>query len=115
MAAGKHNFTCEQGATFSRVITINDNNDALLNLTGYTARMQVRSLVDSASTLVDLTTENGGITLGGAAGTITLTINAATTAAITDDGVYDLELEAGDGTVTRLLEGLFRLSKEVTR
>jgi len=59
---------------------------------------------------------NGRITLGGALGTISLDLTAEETAAIIwDRGVYDLELESGDGTVTRLLQGSFTISKEVTK
>jgi hypothetical protein len=43
-----------------------------INLTGYTARMQVRSTLESAEALIELTTANGRIALGGSAGTITL-------------------------------------------
>jgi hypothetical protein len=37
------------------------------------------------------------------------------TATLVQSGVYDVELVSGGGEVTRVLEGKFRLSKEVTR
>lgn len=115
METGTYDFTIYQGATFSRVLTWRDSTNALVNLTGYTARMMIREAIDSTSAFVTLTTENGGIALGGAAGTITLAISATATAAITQSqGVYDLELVSGS-TVTRLLEGAVTISKEVTR
>jgi hypothetical protein len=78
--------------------------------------MQVRATLESASTLVELTTENSRIALGGTAGTITLTIAAADTAALTSGrGVYDLELVSGAGIVTRLLQGVATISRNVTR
>jgi hypothetical protein len=88
-----------------------------VNLGGYTARLNVRETYSSASAILTLTTENNGITLGGAAGTITLTASATTTAALTApfSGVYDLELVSGGGVVTRLLEGVATVSPEVTR
>jgi hypothetical protein len=60
-------------------------------------------------------TLNAGIALGGAAGTIVITIDANYTSAL-DDGtyVYDLELTSSSGTVTRLLEGQFIVTPEVT-
>lgn len=112
---GNYTITVYQGATFSRVFTWKDGAGSLINLTGYTARLQARSSVDSTSTLCSLTSAGGDITLGGAAGTITVVMSAATTAAITQSGVYDLELIDGSGNVTRLLEGVFRLIREVTR
>jgi hypothetical protein len=77
----------------------------------------VRETYSSASAILTLTTENGGITLGGAAGTITLSATAIVTAALTApfSGVYDLELVSGGGVVTRLLEGVATVSPEVTR
>ena len=90
---------------------------ALVNLTGYTARMQIREELASAAVLLSLTTENGGITLGGALGTIDLFISAADTTAITwEGGVYDLELVAPSTDVTRLIdESSVTVSFEVTR
>jgi len=115
MAATTYDLTIEQGATFSLVITYKDNGVAV-NLTGYTARMQVRATLESASTLVELTTANSRIALGGTAGTITLTISATDTAALTAGrGVYDLELVSGSGIVTRLLQGVATISRNVTR
>ena len=115
MLAGTYKITCDQGATFERVITVKDSTGTPMNLTGYTARMQVRREIESSTTLVELTTQNGRITLGGAAGTITLSMNAATTAAIEDEGVYDLEIISSGGAVHRVLKGRFVLDLEVTR
>jgi len=115
MAATTYDILIEQGATYSQVITYKDNGVAV-NLTGYTARMQVRATLESASTLVELTTANSRIALGGTAGTITLTISATDTAALTAGrGVYDLELVSGSGIVTRLLQGVATISRIVTR
>jgi tRNA threonylcarbamoyladenosine modification (KEOPS) complex Pcc1 subunit len=115
MAATTYDILIEQGATFSQVITYKESGVAV-NLTGYTARMQVRSTLESATTVVELTTANGRIALGGSAGTITLTIAAADTAGLTAGrGVYDLELVSGSGIVTRLLQGVATISRNVTR
>lgn len=115
MAATTYDLLIEQGATFSQLVTYKESGVAV-NLTGYTARMQVRSTLESASTVVELTTANGRIALGGAAGTITLTISATDTAALTAGrGVYDLELVSGSGIVTRLLQGVATISRNVTR
>jgi hypothetical protein len=117
MTAGIYNFEIEQGATFTRVITWRDSDNALVDLTNYTARMMVRQIVTDTNVIVTLTTENGGIALGGALGTITLTITAAATAAFTAPlhAVYDLELVDSSGVVTRLLKGRVEFTAEVTR
>jgi hypothetical protein len=105
----------QQGATFRRVITWKADG-ALVNLTGYTARMQIRATAEAATSLIELTTANNRIALGGAAGTITLTISATDTAALTAGrAVYDLELVAPDATVTCLIGGVVTIPRNITR
>lgn len=116
MPAGTYNFVAEQGATLERVITWRDDAGALVSLTGCTANMQVRSVAESAIVILDCSEANGRIVLGGAAGTITITVAAATMSAIAAGTyVYDLELTAAGGKVTRLIEGKFQVKSEVTR
>lgn len=87
-----------------------------VDLTGCTARMHVRERIDSPTTLLELTTENGGIELGGTAGTIRIRMSATATAALTwRTGVYDLEIEFPGGIVRRVLAGTVVVSPEVTR
>lgn len=129
----------QQGATFSRVlkwgaypypvrqdcgVVINAQTGRPANpadfvpvdLTGCTARMQIRSEVESPTVLLELSTTNGRIVLGGPAGTATMTIDAATTAATEwDSGVWDLEITHPGGEVSRMAEGTASVSPEVTR
>lgn len=113
----KHNITIIQGATLRDVTTWKAGDPAVpVDLTGCTARMQVRERVNSLSTLLDLTTENGGIILGGTAGTVTVYLSATATAALEwRAGVYDLEIQFGSGDVRRLLAGTAVVLPEVTR
>ena len=113
---GDYDFTIYQGATFSQSIAWQDENGTPINVTGSAARMQMRASQDEAAPFITLTTENGGIALGGAAGTVTLTISAADTSTLTaTGGVYDLEIISPGGIVTRLLQGAIIIIKEVTR
>jgi hypothetical protein len=113
---GEYDLTVLQGATFQLRVIWKDSTGAAINLSGYTARMQMRERLTSTTTLADMTTENGGISLGGAAGTVDLLLTAAETAAITAiRGVYDLELVSASGVVSRVLGGSVDFSKEVTR
>jgi hypothetical protein len=114
--AGIYNIVADQGATLSRVITWRDSAKTPYNITGYTARMHVRSTVESSSTVLELTTENGRISLGGSTGQVTLAVTAAVMAAVTADKyVYDLELISPAGVVSRLVQGNFAVRAEVTR
>lgn len=115
MAAGLYDITIEQGATFQMNLTWKDSTGTPVNLTGYTARMQVRENYEAESTLVSLTSTGGDIVLGGVLGTIAITIAASATQSLQlDEAVYDLELVNGT-TVTRLLQGKAVISREVTR
>jgi hypothetical protein len=110
---GTYNITCPQGATWDRTFTVNVGSTRL-NLTGYTAAMQVRESADAGTAIISLT-NGSGITLGGTAGTIDVVISSAQTAgAASGSYSYDLELNSG-GTITRLLEGSFNVTGNVTR
>ena len=135
----EHDLTIYQGATFADVSTwkvypypveyrngktykVSDGTVAPksdmvpVDLTGCTARMHARAKIGDASALLTLTTENGGITLGGVAGTITINISAVATAALTwKSAVYDLEIVLSTGDVRRLMAGSISVSFEVTR
>lgn len=117
MSAAKLKLAIEQGATFRKVLTWKAGTPAVpVNLTGCTARMQIRKEIANATPYVTLTTENGGIVLGGAAGTIELIITPTATAAITwASGVYDLEIVFSPTEVRRLVYGPVTVSPEVTR
>lgn len=113
MPAAVHNITVEQGATFVVEFVVLDENDDPVDLTPYSARMQIRPEVSSGTVLANLTSP-GDIQLGGTAGTVIVTISAATTAGFTKEGHYDLELVVGS-VVERLVKGKMRLDREVTR
>jgi hypothetical protein len=110
-----------QGATFSQTLYWETGTPSSpVNLTGYTAKMQIRSKPESKAVILELSTTNGRITLGTAGnfttGAINLLITAADTAnlSVCDTAVYDLELTLGS-VVTRILQGNVIISPEVTR
>lgn len=116
MSATYYDILIEKGATFKLSVVWKDGSGDPVDLTSYTARMQVRQYAQAPTAALSLTTENGGITLGGTAGTIDLYIDDLATDAITiPKGVYDLELEDASGDVTRLLQGDVEIDVSVTR
>lgn len=115
MLAGQYNLIIDQGAHFERLMTITNPDGTLFDLTDFTARMQIRTEIDSSEVMCELTTENGRIALGGDQGTVTLTIPANITEDFDDEGVYDLELIDDTGKVYRLLKGKVKVELEVTR
>lgn len=102
------------GAKWARTLTLYTSKDeydsdpstaAKKDWTGYTATMAVRSREADATAIVELSTVNGRIVLGGTAGTITLTLDDSVTAAIDPQvGVFDFVPNDG----TDQLEPLFR-------
>lgn len=115
MTAAQHDIVIEQGATFTLNLLWKDANDTPINLTGYTARMQVRHKFTDGTALVSFSTAAGTITLGGSAGTIAVSGLATLSNSLVRSGVYDLELENAGGVVTRLVEGKVTIKPEVTR
>jgi hypothetical protein len=86
-----------------------------VDLTGYTARMQIREKVTSETVLETLTTSNGKILINNTSKTISMILSAATTEAYTwKTGVYSLEMEK-DGVVVPLIYGSVAVEREVTR
>jgi len=111
MAAGTYNFIIDQGATFTRTLTVKENGSAM-NLTGYSVASLMRSTHDSSTVVgtfaCTISNASGGI--------ITMSMTSSATGAIEEAiYVYDLEIASGSGTVTRLLEGEVTVNPEVTR
>lgn len=109
--AAKYDIIIEQGATFTFALTVTG-----VNLTGYTVRMQGRTSHAATSTVFSLTNGSGITVTAGANSVITPTLSATATAALAAPmiGVYDIEYESA-GVVTRILEGSFQVTPEVTR
>lgn len=109
----------EKGASFLRTVSWFTDDAATVpqNLTGYSARMKVKSK-DLSNTILDSSAGDITLTLGGTAGTVVISVTAAKTASLSattkDALAYDLELVDGAGFVTRLLQGFVTVSAEAT-
>lgn len=118
MAAGKYDFTIEQGATFERKLTFYNDAEQTepRNMTGYKWRMQFRYSPFSSDYLYEMTSEDGQIiTTNQATGEITLKITAEDTETLNfSQALYDLESVDGD-VVKRELQGKVTLSREITK
>ena len=111
--SAKYNLVCDQATTFNFQFQILENNVAL-NLNGYTATMTVRPFLGANTTTLVADSTNGRLDINPLDGRISVTIDAATTGAITAGRyVYDLVLNSGS-TVTRILEGKFIVTGAVT-
>ena len=113
------NIAIFQGATFDQTLFYETGEPPTpFNLSGYTAKMQIRSRPESKAVILELSTTNGRITLnyGSQNGAIRLLISADITATLPprDEAVYDLVLYSGT-IKTRILQGSVVISPEVTR
>jgi hypothetical protein len=125
MPAGKYNLLIEQGATFELELQYKDSNGVVVDLTGYSGRLQIRPSIGSPTAYLCLSSslnpDGTGLNFSGSNGTtpptsgsIGVYISATTSSMLTfNTGVYDLEIASGS-FVTRLLQGNVQLSKEVT-
>lgn len=132
MSAGKYNFIVEQGAQHDVTFRYKLASGSFLDLTNYRVRMSVKDHITDTTFVYQATSNSsgGGDTGGTVAfaqhfslssqtgdtlGQFTLSIPTATTTAFAfNQGVYDLELVANDGTVTRILEGKFKVKLQVS-
>lgn len=117
MAAFKVPLKIDQGTDFSKPVTWKAGTPPVpVDLTGCTARTHIRASLESPAVLLNLTTENGGIVLGGAAGTIEHVITRTQTEGVAwRDAVYDTKLTYPNGKTRRIMHGSVSLSPGVTR
>jgi hypothetical protein len=103
----------DQGSVFYVNLQYEDPDGNPINLSGNTARMQLRRSFTTVAELT-LTTGGGGIVITGATGNIAITISDEQTEALGSGFyVYDLELDNG-GIITRLIQGQITVSPQVT-
>ena len=115
MSAGLYNILIEQGATWERSMQWKTESNVVIPLENMTAKMQVRSRNAEGTVVLELSTENGGITMNTTTDKIEMIATATQTGAIPEDiYVYDLEIYGTNNTVYRLLQGTVTLSVEVT-
>lgn len=112
--AAVYSFTLDAGTDSTIVFAYKDSTGAAINLTGFSAKMQLRPNPGGTVGL-ELSTTNGKVVLGGAAGTVTVTFGHVDTTSLTlPTYVYDLELTDGSSNVTRLVQGTITVDPEVT-
>lgn len=133
MAAGRYSFVLEQGTTVDFELQYKDSNSIPIDLSSYTARMEIRSTYSgSGDTYLVLTsslgdtyikeTDNAFLSMSGSnlttpthSGSIGIYIGyeLADSLTFTSDAYYDLEITTGVSR-TRVIEGRIALSRQTT-
>ena len=106
------NQVIDQGSTWSKQITVYQTDGTTIqNLTGYTVTSQLRKNYTSTAYTTINATNNSPTN-----GIIVMSLTAVQTAALKSGRyVYDLQIAAADGTVTRVIEGVITFRPEVTK
>jgi len=113
--AGQKNFEVDQNATFSFVLEYKDNSGNAIDLTGASAKMQVRDTAGGTKLAVTLTSPSGGITIDPTNGKLTVKLTPTqTTKLFYPKSSYDIMLIDSNANKTKLLEGFMTLSRSVT-
>jgi hypothetical protein len=125
MAAGTYDILIEQGATFSIILSLKDENFVAIDLTGLTFRGYIKkAFTDTAREAefnFELLNQNDAATKGKVkvsltpAQTAAMTTNATGTNRAITTMVYDIESQSVLGEVTRWLQGEAKISPEVTK
>lgn len=106
--AVKANITIDQGTDFATSIDVTDDNGDPTDLSGFTGAAQMRKHYTSSNSF--------SFSVAVANGSVTLSMNSATTAnIIAGRYVYDCELTSASNVVTRIVEGIVTVTPQVTR
>ena len=114
----KYNLAIIKGSRYLKSFIYQDSSKQPIDLTGQSARMQIRERENSPTAELELTTANSRLVLGGATGQIDMVLGATVTEGLTiTNGVYDLEIyDAGDLDITdTILEGAVTINDGITR
>jgi hypothetical protein len=109
--SAQNNLTLDQGTSFTYNVYLIDSSGVAIDLTGFTGNSQLRTSYTSNvyfTMNVAVSTVNTGL--------ITLSMNTSTTSLLTASKyLYDVKLTSNNNVVSRLMEGVISVNKNVTR
>lgn len=113
--AVQKNWEVDQNTTFSFEVQYTESDEVTpINLTGATAKMQVRDTKGGTKLAFTLTSPTG-ISVNGSTGTLTVTMTPTQTNKLFyPKSAYDIMVIDSNGKKTKLLEGFLTLSRSVT-
>lgn len=113
--AGQKNWEVDQNTTFTFTVVYKDNEDNPIDLTGCSAKMQVRDTKGGSKLAFSLTSPIGGITIDGPNGKVTVKMTPTQTNKLFyPKSSYDIMLTDSNLNKIKLLEGFMTLSRSVT-
>lgn len=128
--ADQATFVIDQGSDWIKVITLENDDGSVINLTGCEAHLQVRAYPESPTTVLDLSTAAGTLSINGSTGQISWDVPATQTAALSPSpgtasgfpqdgtiapfGYYDLLVKWPNGQIEPYLSGQIVLKLGIT-
>ena len=112
--SAKYDFDLFQGATFTRTLTLKDNDDNPIDLTtgspSFTGQIRTSYTSNTVEATFTITIVDG------VNGIISWNLSATDTATVpAQQCVYDVEYTQADGDIVRILEGFVNVKPNVTR
>jgi len=114
--AVQKNFEVDQNATFTFQVQYTEEDEITpIDITGATAKMQVRDTQGGSKIACTLTSPSGGIIIDGPTGTLTIKMTPTqTNKMFYPKSSYDIMVVDSNGNKIKLLEGFMTLSRSVT-
>lgn len=113
--AGRLDIQMRTNETFRLHLTYKDANNLPIDLTGWTAKMQVRDKPGGAVLILDSAAPNNSVTITGIDGTVDVEFAMTSMLAVTASrGVYDVALTDPAGLVDVIVEGTVMFVDGVT-
>ena len=106
------NFSIDQGADFSRTLTVTTDGTTAYDISGLTLQGQMRKSYDSSSASATFITS----IVSGSDGTYKIQLRSDTTTSL-DAGryVYDVEVSLSDSTIEKVHYGIVTVNAEATK
>lgn len=106
----KANIIVDQGTDFYTAVNLTDDDENVIDLSGYTANGQIRKTYTSSNAV------SFGINLQSSNGIVELSLTKAQTANIASGRyVYDVFLTNSSNVTSRIVEGIVTVTPRVTR
>ena len=114
--AEQKNWEVDHGSTFTFQVQYTEDDEITpIDLTGASAKMQVRDTKGGSKLAFTLTSPLGGITIDGPTGTLNVSITPTQTNKLFyPKSAYDIMMIDSNGNKIKLLEGFMTLSRSVT-
>lgn len=114
--AVQKNFEVDQSTTFSFQVQYTEEDEVTpIDLTGSSAKMQVRDTAGGSKLAFSLTSPSGGITIDGPNGMLSIKCTPTQTSKLFyPKSSYDIMVIDSNGNRMKLLEGFLTLNRSVT-